>query len=73
VIEVAVNDDHAPDAWFVIAVALVIAVEVVCEDIPLVGIVNKITEGFIFSDVVESEVQEIVCRDEVPSVPATGA
>jgi len=74
VIDVAVNAFHVPFAKAVGVVADPSAVAVVCEDIPDAGIVFKITDGLIVKpEVVVSEVHVIVCSDELPRVPATGA
>ena len=70
---VAVNVRHVPDAASVIAEALERALDVVVEDIPESGMVFKITDGLIFNDVDESDVHVIVCSDELPRSPATGA
>jgi hypothetical protein len=70
---VAVNVRHVPDAASVIAEALERALDVVAEDIPESGMVFKITDGLIFNDVDESDVHVIVCSDETPRSPATGA
>jgi len=65
---------HVPLASAVGAVADPRAVAVVCEVIPDAGIVFKITDGLIVNPEVDvSEVHVIVCSDELPSVPATGA
>jgi hypothetical protein len=73
VIDVAVNVFHVPFAKAVGAVADPSTVAVVCEVIPDAGIVFKITDGLMFNEVVVSEVHVIVCSDELPRVPATGA
>jgi hypothetical protein len=73
VIDVAVNEFHVPLASAAGAVADPSAVAVVCEVMPDVGIVFKITDGLIFNEVVVSDVHVIVCSDELPRAPATGA
>jgi hypothetical protein len=74
VIDVAVNVFHVPFAKAVGAVEDAVAVATVCEVMPDAGIVFKSTDGLIVKpEVVVSEVHVIVCSDEIPRVPATGA
>jgi len=73
VIDVAVNVFHVPFAKAVGAVEDPVAVARVCEVMPDDGIVFKSTDGLIFKSAVVSDVHVIVCSDEIPRVPATGA